>query len=542
MSDRRRFNAVFAGRESRTGVSEGLNVLFADLIRSLVALGVPVAIFTTDRHVAGLAAILRANGVDEQAVDIQPLIRGSRVLNKVWSGLPEVKRVGLRTRISQRLSAALRADRLAARVAWLLDGSTAMLPLKILWLLVAAIVGVLLVGMGSLLILAVSVFYVGYVLFRRGARIGTQVASKFIRNRNGEPLTVTAHHLRLWLDRFRPMVYEQLYKRESNQLAAALNARRDIGTCFFHNAFEGYIVGALSKAKKKLVVFPDAVPALFPTRYPLDRYARVQFASFATSIGKADAVICYSNFVRDRQLNRFLRGSVAGKRVEVIPQGFFLGRSASNASSVEELNRLVKPIAGGRRPQGELQFGSFDYVLYPSVDRPHKNTLTLLKAVEHLIRSRQANIKLITTSAGITDDLRNYIEKRHLEREVIFMPRLSIERLNSLIEGALAVVHPSLAEGGDIFNFSRAASHGCPAILSDIEVAREMFERHGIGPSTYRGWLFNPVSAKELAEKIIDVRARRAAYVKEQKEALRSLSTYSFEDMARRYYEFYCSL
>lgn len=541
MTSLRRFDAVYTARESNSGVSEGLNVLFADLIRNLLGLNIPVAIFTTQRHVAGLKAVLRANGVEERSVEIHPLMRGSQFLDKVWSGLPPAKRIGLRARMSLRLASAFKVERLAARMAWLLDGSAVTLPLKLLWLALASLAGLAFLGAAGVAFIAVSLLYAGYRLLPRVARLGVRAASKFFRRRNGEPLVITRHHIQEGLNKFRRMVYEQLYWRESTQLAAALSARREIDTCFFHNAFEGHLIKALGQSKKKLVVFPDVVPAVFPTRYPF--FNRDIFATIATSIRNADAVICYSNYVRDQQLMRFLRSSATGKRVEVIPQGFFLGKTASKSSSVRELNGLVKEVVPGTMShRGELQFGCFEYVLYPSVDRPHKNTLTLVRAVENLVRTHQVNIKVITTSHFATDELRSYIEERHLEREVIFMPKLSIERLNSLIEGALAVVHPSLAEGGDIFNFSRAASHDCPAILSDIEVAREMFDRHGIGPSIYGRWLFNPVSAKELAQKILDVRARRAVYVAEQKEALRSLSTYSFEDMARKYYELYCSL
>jgi glycosyltransferase involved in cell wall biosynthesis len=543
MTDQRRFDAIFLGRESRTGVSEGLNVLFADLVRNLGTLGIPVAIFTTERHVQGLQAILRANGVNVEEVEIHPLIRGNKFLARVWPGLREKsKRVGWRTRISRWLISAFRTDRFAARVAWLLDGNLLTLPLKLLWLLAMAVFGAAALAAAGVFGLLGLIAYSGLRLAKKLAPVVARVVPKVLRTPDGEPLAIRRHHIPMWINRFRLAVYEQLYYRESLHFAQTLKSRRDVRTCFFFSAFEGYVVEALGSSKKKLVVFPDAVSAVFPTRFPVDRYSRNLIASVATSVRNADALVCYSNYVRDRQLMRFLPSLAADKRVEVIPQGFFLGKSLSAPASIKDLNKLVKEVVGGPIERGELQFDSFDYVLYPSVDRPHKNTLTLLKAIEHLVRDHQVNIKLITTSHGATADLQAYIQRRHLHREIIFMPMLSIEKLNSLIEGALAVVHPSLAEGGDIFNFSRAASHDCPALLSDIEVAREMFERHGIRKAVYGEWLFNPTSPKQLARKILAVRASRSDFVKEQKQALQSLSSYSFEDMAQRYYDLYRSL
>lgn len=529
------FNAVYVSREGSTGVSEGLNVLFADLVRSLLALEHPVRIFTTKRHVKGLEAVLQANDVDVSRVAIRTILRGGWLLRVGWPGGRREKRGGRLLRWLRTLRQWFAPRQVARFLAWFFDVPWFLLPFTLAALaLVMGAAGI--VGMVALVLAIPGIFLAAaaFVALRLSRRLAPVVYRKLHPDGKRPPKP----SLRSLVGSLAPQFLEELYRQESRHFGTALARVKDADRFFFCNAFEGYVLEAIGNAKKKIVVFPDAVGAVFPTRYPVNWYGNNVLRSAVASMRAADGIVCYSQYVRDFQLKKFLGPQVSDKKIEVIPQGFFIDRGTSEAGTIGELNKYVKGVLAPRSAFGEVQFGHFDYVLYPTVDRPHKNTLTLLRAVEALLRRRQANIKLVITSHGVSPDVADYIGENHLHREVLFMPSLPVEVLNKLITGALAVVHPSLAEGGDIFNFSRAASHDCPALLSDIPVAREMFERYGIGRETYRDWMFNPFNYLELAEKIGALQGRRAEVAAAQKAVLDRLSAYRFENMAQRYFDF----
>jgi glycosyltransferase involved in cell wall biosynthesis len=104
------------------------------------------------------------------------------------------------------------------------------------------------------------------------------------------------------------------------------------------------------------------------------------------------------------------------------------------------------------------------------------------------------------------------------------------------------MVHPSLAEGGDIFNFSRAVSAGVPALMSDIPVVTEMFSRRGIDRSQYHSWLFKPTDTIGLADLMDHAISNPEIYTTKQAKILEDLSSYGFPQMAARYYQLYMEL
>ena len=179
------------------------------------------------------------------------------------------------------------------------------------------------------------------------------------------------------------------------------------------------------------------------------------------------------------------------------------------------------------------------YVVYPSVDRAHKNMLVLLRAAEHLLRRKYTNIKIVTTSHCISQSTYEFIVEKRLFLDVLFTPSLDEGALNFLISEAALVVHPSLSEGGDVFNFSRAVSNGVPALLANIPVVREMFERYGVSSSVYGPWTFQPTDHLELAELISRSLQERRALYEAQVEVMKSLMSYDYAAMARRYLQVY---
>ena len=248
-------------------------------------------------------------------------------------------------------------------------------------------------------------------------------------------------------------------------------------------------------------------------------------------------IIVSSSATVDRQLLKLFAEEARDKPVHVVPQGFF--PAATGPATTSGQIRFVNKFADWCAYIPDYRLDEISYVVYPSVDRPHKNTLTLLRAIELLLRQRQMNIKFVSTSYTQSPEVRAFIIGKRLFLDALYTPTLDAAALDSLIAHAQLVVHPSLAEGGDVFNFSRAVAAGVPALLADIPVTREMFDRWHVPEATYRPWLFDATDPEALADLIARSIADRAGIAARQREVHLQLAKYDYTAMASRYYEIY---
>jgi glycosyltransferase involved in cell wall biosynthesis len=531
-----RFDVAYLGIWPITHKSEGLNVLLCDTIKPLVDDGVQVVVHTTDRHHHRVALALEGNGVDLRKVRVETHRVGSIGLEwiRAWR-FPSREGRSLFARIKSRLAP---TARWATDVAiWLLDMTLANALVKIPALVLFAVFGMI-AGSVTALLAGIALLPLALVYLASNVAIRTLNALKR-RFRVAHQLYVLSKRAaRPAIARIVP----ELYRLEQERFARALNRKAPDRLIFFFSAFEGHVVKMLKS--RAVVAFPDAVTALFPTRFA-GYLASHSLNSMSLAVEHASGLVCYSKFVRDQQLVRLFGPLVSGKPVEVIPQGYFVSdvrRQRSRCELVAALNkqtfRLKNVFPTLLRKPPVVQFGEFDLILYPTIDRPHKNTTTLVRAVEHLIRRRHRNVKLLLTTPAPTEDVMKLITSRRLQYDVLFMPSVPIDTLDLLFQGASLMVHPSLAEGGDIFNFSRAVSVGVPALMANVPVAREMFEREGIAESVYRDWLFSPIEWEDLADKMEWALDESAGLVEQQRATLEKLATYDFRQMARRYHQF----
>lgn len=526
------FTIAYIWRPSRLGVSEGLNVLLTDLIRGLIESRLPVRILTTNRHIDGLKDVLSKNHIPDDKVIVVPVIRGSVVLKlrDFW-----FERFSRRKKREPQAGPSL-LYRLRGfweqLLAWVFDLHWYNMPFKLLcgiFILCLVMLGVPLVL--PLLLLRKMIWHPSFE-----ARIGRRLRSNFPKLKG---LVVRALNGLI----FPIGVMERLYQGESRRFAGAIDNLVEVKAIFIPAAFEGYLCAHIRRTQK-LVVFPDATPLMFPTRFPGGTFSDTLLLAMRESVKNSSALVCYSNFVRDTQLRRFFATECAEKPIEVIPQGFFVDGEFGERGAVENatLNGYVRNCFPEYGAFPKVYFGEFSAIIYPTVDRPHKNTLTLLKAFDVLLRKRGRNVKLILTSPGGTADVMEFIRQRKLHRDVLFMPAVPIVILNHLLAASSVMVHPSLAEGGDIFNFSRAVSQGTPALLADIPVAREMFERNDFGVEVFGPWLFQPTDFEVLAEKIDQILSGVWHPLNDQRLALERLGQYRFADMARRYLDIFNGL
>ncbi len=133
----------------------------------------------------------------------------------------------------------------------------------------------------------------------------------------------------------------------------------------------------------------------------------------------------------------------------------------------------------------------------------HKNHITVMKALKKLNQELESKIKLICTGFKIDyrgndhiDIINRYIQINNLEEDVIFTDFLDRGELLNLINNSIALVQPSLYEGGPGgFSSADAIALNKNVIISNIEINKEI-------KNDDRFIFFEPLDENDLSEKM----------------------------------------
>jgi glycosyltransferase involved in cell wall biosynthesis len=177
------------------------------------------------------------------------------------------------------------------------------------------------------------------------------------------------------------------------------------------------------------------------------------------------------------------------------------------------------------------------YILCPSNTTAHKNHEVLFAG----IANSDIPHPLVLTGGG-TDfwwsnsardrELRAHAEKAKMEwnRSLFGLGYVSDTEYYDLLEGAWAVVVPTLAEGGGSFPVAEALEAGIPVITSDIPVMREWVERME-GQVLW----FDPSSPEALAATVVELDRNYETYKEAAVKQVQTLQARSWVDVATDY-------
>jgi glycosyltransferase involved in cell wall biosynthesis len=210
------------------------------------------------------------------------------------------------------------------------------------------------------------------------------------------------------------------------------------------------------------------------------------------------------------------------------------GTDPSRLSVVALSGQHVRPpaIATKRWP-----FSGRRYLLAPINVTLHKNHEVLLEAVARW----GADVPLVLTGSGtrLWDDesprsrkLRRLAETLGLvrDRSLFGLGYVDDAEYYSLLDGAWALVMPTLAEGGGSFPVWEALLQGIPVVSSNIAVMREMMDR-------VRGevlW-FDPRSTSELVERLRELHGDYPAWKQRAVSQVARLEVRTWNDVATEY-------
>jgi len=213
-----------------------------------------------------------------------------------------------------------------------------------------------------------------------------------------------------------------------------------------------------------------------------------------------------------------------------------LGTPADRVSVIPLSGRhRIPPAPSLSRPWG---FAGREYLLFPANLSPHKNHETAIAGARILA----ARHPLVLTGNGTelgSDGSRRACQVRQgaervgmvLDRTIFGVGYVGDAEYLQILDGAWALVMPTLAEGGGSFPVWEAMERGIPAVVSDIPVLREMVERLG-GEVLW----FDPRSAESLGRALAALEGDYGRYRARAQEQTKTLKPRTWSDVAADYF------
>lgn len=180
-----------------------------------------------------------------------------------------------------------------------------------------------------------------------------------------------------------------------------------------------------------------------------------------------------------------------------------------------------------KQPQGLEDIVSSNFFLYVGNAYPHKNVKNLLKAFI-AFKKNHHDAKLVLV--GREDHFYKKL-KQNITKDLIILHNIDNKQLTTLYKHAIALVHPSLAEGFGLTPLE-AMTAGCVVLASNIDPIKEVCQEKAV--------YFDPNDAKSITKKMewiynLDKTTKKQYREKGQKHSQK----YSWEQMAKKTLELY---
>jgi alpha-1,3-rhamnosyl/mannosyltransferase len=219
----------------------------------------------------------------------------------------------------------------------------------------------------------------------------------------------------------------------------------------------------------------------------------------APAARRAAVVATLSEYVRRLVIERF---AIDPDRVVVVPAPVRTERPEPSDAATGAGGDIERP-----------------FFVYGAITHPHKNHLTLVRALALIAESRPEVSLVLTGGAGAREErLRAEIARLRLDGRVRRLGRIPRLDLDALLGRAVALTFPSRHEGYGL-PVAEAMARGCPVIASDVTALPEVVGEAGIlvDPDDPEAW-----AAAMLG--LLDDGPRRAALAEAGRRQVQSLT------------------
>jgi glycosyltransferase involved in cell wall biosynthesis len=184
-------------------------------------------------------------------------------------------------------------------------------------------------------------------------------------------------------------------------------------------------------------------------------------------------------------------------------------------------------------------FASNDFIFVSTANLPHRNLITVARALNLLVRTEFFSISVFTTA--IMNMMGDSDLELYLKTECLFGDYLSVGKLADLERAVLYIlasvtIHPSPFEGTFPLPFAESVSVGTPCIIPFRQAYAHFI------PKRYWSCVFYEDSPQALATRIRDIMANRADIAAEQLELLNFLRQATWDSVAAQYQNIFSGL
>jgi glycosyltransferase involved in cell wall biosynthesis len=204
------------------------------------------------------------------------------------------------------------------------------------------------------------------------------------------------------------------------------------------------------------------------------------------------------------------------EQVEVIPPGVPMERFAA-PTAPECLSRYHLPER---------------FLFFPAQLWPHKNHLTILKALKKIELQHGLKLPLVLTGAefGAAPQIFDFIRDQDMQY-VLYLGKVSGEEMVALYQKAAFMITASLHEASS-FPILESAAAGTPVIASNIPPFQELGE-------VLRLNLFSPLDVNELSNLIVRLWDEDVTGTVQAAHNREAVKVFSWQNTARRYVELF---
>ncbi|WP_246673113.1 MULTISPECIES: glycosyltransferase [unclassified Mesorhizobium] len=326
---------------------------------------------------------------------------------------------------------------------------------------------------------------------------------------------------------------------ELNRLVRLLNRRRDVDVWYVPSMFWPETSKLLGKV---VMAAPDIVFYEHPAQF-ISAGDQRALDRISLSIAGADRLITYSDYVKTTHIVN--RHGVDPAHVSVIRHGFVDMASMERGDRTRQgaldiLHQYTKTKEDSLpKYLSGFKFDDVRFLFYSSQVRPHKNIEALITVFERVLREHYRPVKLVFTGRiGNFQRIRDMIETRGLQRDVISLPAVPNYVLAALYRLAALSVTPTQFEGGFPFTFSEAYSVGTPSVMSRIPVVTELLKDQRL----LDVMTFDPQDREEMLSKILWGLDNREALFKAQRPLFEALSARTWSKVADEYLDLMLSV
>ncbi len=174
------------------------------------------------------------------------------------------------------------------------------------------------------------------------------------------------------------------------------------------------------------------------------------------------------------------------------------------------------------------------YLLYVGNAFPHKNLKRLIRAFKVVLCSKPSlKLALVGKIDDFYKSLQDLCQELKIEKNVIFVGRISDEDLKWLYQNALIYVFPSFLEGFGLPGLE-AMENGLPVVSSDSSCLPEIYGDAAL--------YFNPQNTEEMVKAILELSNNKELRDRLIKGGYKRIKKFSWRKCAQETLEIYKSI